>query len=139
MASETVPVDYPLLSGAQAHPSEDGRALLIEGATFDKEVLRFALALPDVRNLIGFLLSSLDKMGRQSPDIADAIRQRESAAVPVPISSFSIADTDGGEDALVFVGIGPTELVFSMPATAVDPIGRALLTTSAKPTSSGPI
>jgi hypothetical protein len=136
MARET---QFPLLSGAQAHPSEDGQALLIEGVTFDREVLRFALALPDVGNLIGFLLSSLGKMARPSPAATEAIRQRAAAREPVPISSFSVADVEGGGAALVFVGVGPTELVFSLPAAAFDPIGRAMLVAGAKPSSSGPL
>ena len=139
MASETVATDFPLLSGAQAHPSEDGQALLIEGVTFDHEVLRFALALPDVGNLIGFLLASLGKMARQSPEATEISRQRAAAREPVPISSFTVADIENGGDALVFVGVGPTELVFSLPAAAFDPIGRAMLTAGAKPSAAGPL
>ena len=45
MDQDTAQIDYPVLNHASAQVTEDGRALLVECATFGNEVVRFALAL----------------------------------------------------------------------------------------------
>ena len=138
MAEDRVREEYPLLRHAQAQLSSDGLALLIDGLAFDQTVVRFAVGLPDVRNLIGYLLSTLAKLDRQDPAVAKLLEEYATPTEPVPISSFSVSDGETGADALVLVGVGPTELTFLLPTAAFDPIGRAMLTASAKPLPSGP-
>ena len=138
MASETVRLEYPLLGEARAQLSDDGQALLIDGTAFDDTVVRFAVGLSDVRNLVAFLVTTLAKLDRQNPAVAALMQRHAMPAEPVSISSFSVSEGAGADDALMVVGVGPIELVFSLPSTAFDPIGRALLTASAKPRPSGP-
>ena len=137
MDNGTTRSDFPVLSYANAQVSEDGDALLVEAPTFEGGVVRFALALPDVRNLVNFLLTTMSGLGRSNPGLADWLRRNALPTEPIPISSFSVSDPEAGSDALVVIGIGPTELAFSLPAAAFDPIGRAMLTASARPSPSG--
>jgi hypothetical protein len=138
MDPDPIEVEYPVLSHANARLSEDGQALLVEAPTFSDETVRFALTLPDVRNLIGFLLTALAGISRDNPQLAAVMRQHGEPAAPIAISSFCVSDTALGSEAMVVIGVGPTELAFSLPLTAFDPIGRAMLTASARPAAAGP-
>ena len=50
---------FPLELQVQGGPSPDGRSLLVEAATVEGEMLRFAVALADIQHLVAFLLMSL--------------------------------------------------------------------------------
>jgi hypothetical protein len=123
-------VRYPLVRHAQGGPAPDNNALLVEAATADGEPVRFALSLSDVQHFVAFLLISVGKIGvirdDQVPD--GPIGQ----CPPVPATSIAIGQPEGDEGYLG-IAVGEAELVFSIPLSAFDELGRALLTLSAKP------
>jgi hypothetical protein len=53
---------FPLVLQVQGGASPDGGSLLVEAATVEGEMLRFAVALTDVQHFVAFLLVSAGKM-----------------------------------------------------------------------------
>ena len=53
---------FPLMLQVQGGASPDGGSLLVEAATVDGEMLRFAVALTDIQHLVAFLLVSAGKV-----------------------------------------------------------------------------
>ena len=49
---------FPLVLQVQGGASPDGGSLLVEAATGDGEMLRFAVALTDFKQFVAFLLGS---------------------------------------------------------------------------------
>ena len=49
---------FPLVLQGQSGASPDGGSLLVEAATVEGEMLRFAVALTDVQQFVAFLLVS---------------------------------------------------------------------------------
>ena len=128
--NETV---FPVVCNAQGGPSPDGKALLVEGLTAEGGVVRFALALGDVQHFIAFLLMSVGKISATRPDggasLLDAANCR-----PIPATSIAIGEPQGDEG-YISVAVGRAELVFAIPASFFDPIGRTMLTASTQPGS----
>jgi hypothetical protein len=123
---------YPLMRFAQGGPAPDGKALLVEGATADGEPVRFALSLTDVQHFVAFLLISVGKLSvaqdDQTPSADDTVGQ----SPPVPATSIAIGQPEG-EEGYLGIAVGQAELVFSVPLSVFDELGRTLLTISAKP------
>jgi hypothetical protein len=123
---------YPLMRFAQGGPTPDGKALLVEGATADGEPVRFALSLTDVQHFVAFLLISVGKLSvaqdDQTPSADDTVGQ----SPPVPATSIAIGQPEG-EEGYLGIAVGQAELVFSVPLSVFDELGRTLLTISAKP------
>jgi hypothetical protein len=121
---------YPLMRFAQGGPAPDGKALLVEGATADGEPVRFALSLTDVQHFVAFLLISVGKLSIaldvQGPSADDTVGQ----SPPVPATSIAIGQPEG-EEGYLGIAVGQAELVFSVPLSVFDELGRTLLTVSA--------
>lgn len=101
----------------------DGKALLVEGATADGEPVRFALSLTDVQHFVAFLLISVGKL---------SVAQDDYGRTAMPATSIAIGQPEG-EEGYLGIAVGQAELVFSVPLSVFDELGRTLLTISAKP------
>jgi len=122
---------YPLVRHAQGGPAPDGKALLVEASILDGEPIRFAISLTDVQHFVAFLLIAVGKIGAMRNDEAPPANE-VGQTPPVPVTSIAVGEPEGDEGYLG-IAVGPAELVFSVPASAFDELGRALLTISAKP------
>ena len=115
----------------QGGASPDGGSLLVEAATVDGEILRFAVALTDIQHLVAFLLVSAGKvtatqgLAATSPDSAAVM------SLPIPVTAIDVGEPVGNEGYLG-ISVGRAELVFSVPMSAFDPLGRTMLTLSAQ-------
>jgi len=121
---------YPLVRQAQGGPTPDGTALLVEAATAEGKPVRFAISLTDVQHFVAFLLISTGAVGAMQEDAASSDNVGQSP--PVPVTSIAVGEPDGNEGYLG-IAVGRAELVFSLPVSAFDELGRALLTISARP------
>lgn len=124
--------EFPLVRDAKGGPSPDGRALLVEAETAEGGVLRFAVTMTDVQHIVAFLLITAGKIsarqGFQRPSPDDAIP----AGSPIPATSISIGESTGDEGYLG-IAVGEAELVFSVPISVFDRLGRTLLTIGVRP------
>jgi hypothetical protein len=123
---------YPLMRFAQGGPAPDGKALLVEGATADGEPVRFALSLTDVQHFVAFLLISVGRLSVAQDDQGPSADDTVGQSPPVPATSIAIGQPEG-EEGYLGIAVGQAELVFSVPLSVFDELGRALLTISAKP------
>jgi hypothetical protein len=123
---------YPLMRFAQGGPAPDGKALLVEGATADGEPVRFALSLTDVQHFVAFLLISVGKLSVAQDDQDRTVDAPVGQSPPVPATSIAIGEPEG-EEGYLGIAVGQAELVFSVPLSVFDELGRTLLTISAKP------
>jgi hypothetical protein len=123
---------YPLVRSAQGGPAPDGKALLVEGATADGQPVRFALSLTDVQHFVAFLLISVGKLSVAQDDQDRTVDDTVGQSPPVPATSIAIGEPEG-EEGYLGIAVGQAELVFSVPLSVFDELGRTLLTISAKP------
>jgi hypothetical protein len=123
---------YPLVRSAQGGPAPDGKALLVEGATADGEPVRFALSLTDVQHFVAFLLISVGRMSIARDDDGPTTDDSVGQSPPVPATSIAIGQPEG-EEGYLGIAVGQAELVFSLPLSVFDELGRTLLTVSARP------
>jgi hypothetical protein len=123
---------YPLMRFAQGGPAPDGKALLVEGATADGEPVRFALSLTDVQHFVAFFLISVGRLSVAQDDRAPSADDTVGQSPPVPATSIAIGQPEG-EESYLGIAVGQAELVFSVPLSVFDELGRTLLTISAKP------
>jgi hypothetical protein len=123
---------YPLVRYAQGGPAPDGKALLVEGATAEDEPVRFALSVGDVQDFVAFLLISLGQIGVMRGDPAPTSDQAIVQSPAVPATSIAVGEPAGNEGYLG-IAVGRAELIFSMPLSAFEELGRTMLTISAKP------
>jgi hypothetical protein len=125
------PAVFPLVRHVQSAPAPDGKAMLVEVATVDEGLVRFAIPLADVQHLVAFLLISAGRIsalrGDQAPT-SDEVGQ----SPPIPATSIAVGEPAGAEGYLG-IAVGPAELVFSIPISAFDELGRTLLAISAEP------
>jgi len=124
-------VTYPLVRHAQGGPAPDGKALLVEAATPDGEPVRFAISLTDVQHFVAFLLISVGRINAMQDDQAPTSGDI-GQTLPVPVTSIAVGEPEGNEGYLG-IAVGQAELIFSVPMSAFDELGRTLLTMSAKP------
>jgi hypothetical protein len=115
----------------QGGPSPDGRSLLIEAATVEGEMLRFAVALSDIQHFVAFLLVSAGKVTATQGLATSALSPAGSMSLPIPVTAIDIGEPVGNEGYLG-ISVGQAELVFSVPMSAFDPLGRTMLTLSAQ-------
>jgi hypothetical protein len=85
---------FPLVLQVQGGASPDGGSLLVEAATVEGEMLRFALALTDVQHFVAFLLLSAGKMTATqglgaSPNPAAAM------SLPIPVTAIDVGEPVG--------------------------------------------
>jgi hypothetical protein len=114
---------FPIVATAQGAVSEDGRAVLIRIETVEYGMVGFALKLRDVHDFVTFLL-------RLVPPADGSDSAEERAYQPIPISGISAGELEDGNGCLG-VTIGGRDLVFEMPLSAINEIGRTLMTASA--------
>jgi hypothetical protein len=122
---------FPLVLQVQGGPSPDGRSLLVEAATVEGEMLRFAMALTDVQHLVAFLLVSAGKVSAGQGLAASSANPTASMSLPIPVTAIDIGEPVGNEGYLG-ISVGQADLVFSVPMSAFDPLGRTMLTLSAQ-------
>jgi hypothetical protein len=79
---------FPIIHTLQGGPSKDGNMLVVEAATFDDKVLRFAIPIDNVQHVIAFLLIWVGKISAQEnrPETDD--RERP-GSLPIPATSIS--------------------------------------------------
>jgi len=121
---------FPLVLQVQGGPSPDGRSLLVEAATVEGEMLRFAVALTDVQHFVAFLLVSAGKATAMQ-GLAAAPNPVAPMSLPIPVTAIDVGEPVGNEGYLG-ISVGRAELVFSVPMSAFDPLGRTMLTLSAQ-------
>ena len=122
---------FPLVLQVQGGPSPDGRAMLVEAATVEGEMLRFAVALTDIQHLVAFLLVSAGKVSAAQGLAASSANPAASMNLPIPVTAIDLGEPVGNEGYLG-ISVGQAELVFSVPMSAFDPLGRTMLTLSAR-------
>jgi hypothetical protein len=123
---------YPLVRSAQGGPAPDGKALRVEGATAEGEPVRFALSLADVQHFVAFLLISVGRMSIARGDDGSTTDDSVGQSPQVPATSIAIGQPEG-EEGYLGIAVGQAELVFSLPLSVFDELGRTLLTVSARP------
>ena len=122
---------FPLVRVVQSAPSPDGKALLVEVGSADDKLVRFAIPLTDVQHFVAFLLISAGRitaMENEHVPTSEAVGQ----SPPVPVTSIAVGEP-AGEEGYLGIAVGPAELVFSIPISAFDELGRTLLAISADP------
>jgi hypothetical protein len=122
---------FPLVRYAQGGPAPDGSTLLVEGATAEGESVRFALSLVDVQHFVAFLLISVGQMGVMRGDQAPTPDEAIVQSPAVRATSIAVGQPAGNQGYLG-IAVGRAELIFSMPLSAFEELGRTLLTMSAK-------
>jgi hypothetical protein len=120
---------FPLVLQVQGGASPDGGSLLVEAATVEGEMLRFAVALTDVQHFVAFLLVSAGKMTATQGLAASP--NPAAMSLPIPVTAIDVGEPVGNEGYLG-ISVGWAELVFSVPMSAFDPLGRTMLTLSAQ-------
>ena len=127
---------FPRLCGADGQLSGDGGALLVEATASGGDVVRFSIDLADVQHLVSYLLVWASRLGGRAGAGTNAGEEAQIFSHPIPASSVAMGKSDG-EEGYLAISVGPAELLFSMPISAFDRIGRNLLTASARPTGTG--
>jgi hypothetical protein len=120
---------FPIIRTLQGGPSEDGNMLLVEAATFEDKVLRFAIPIDNVQHVIAFLLIWVGKISAAQEN------RPKTGSLPIPATSISIGEPHGDEGYLG-ISVGRAELMFSVPASALVSVGQTLLLAGAMSSSS---
>ena len=126
---------FPVVRLAQGGPSPDGESLLVEAMSPQGGMLRFAILLSDIQGFVSFLLISAGKISRQqNAEASEAAEMRPAGlrGVPIPVTSIAIAEPIGDEG-YVEIGVGRTELTFSVPVSAFVPLARTMLMVGGHP------
>jgi hypothetical protein len=124
---------FSIIHTLQGGPSEDGNMLLVEAATFDEKLLRFAIPIDNVQYFIAFLLIWVGKIGAAQENRSEA-DDTEDVSLPIPATSISIGEPNGNEGYLG-ISVGRAELTFSVPASALLSVGKTLLLAGAMSSS----
>lgn len=130
--------EYPVIRDAQGGPSEDGYALLVEASTAEGVPVRFAVPLSEMHHFVSFLLVSVGKISafqtlHRLPDPATTT----GPCRPIPATSIAIGEPEHGEGYLG-ISVGRAELLFSMPISAFEPVGRSMLLAGVRPSDKRP-
>jgi hypothetical protein len=78
------------------------------------------------------LLISVGKLSVAQDDQDRTVDDTVGQSPPVPATSIAIGEPEG-EEGYLGIAVGQAELVFSVPLSVFDELGRTLLTISAKP------
>jgi hypothetical protein len=131
--SNDTPV-FPIIHTLQGGPSEDGNIMLVEAATFDDKVLRFAVPIDNVQHFIAFLLIWVGKISAAQESHAKMDGTEGVGSLPIPATSISIGEPHGNEGYLG-ISVGRAELVFSVPTSTFSSVGQTLLMAGTRPSS----
>ena len=125
---------FPIVYSFDGAASADGTALLVEATGFDGSVMRFAIPIDNVKHFIAFLLVWIGTISatRENGDDAEVAG---GSTLPIPATSIAIGEPSG-EEGYIGIAVGRVELVFSLPLSALAPIGRTLLMAATGPQSS---
>jgi hypothetical protein len=123
---------FPLVRHAQGGPSPDGDSLLVEVETGEEGTLRFAIPLADVQHFVAFLLVSVGKISATQGLEASSSDIAAPGTCPIPVTSIAIGEP-AGDEGYLGIAVGQAELLFALPTSAFDPLGRTMLTVSAQP------
>ena len=123
---------FPIIHSLEGGPSADGVAMLVEATAFDGSVLRFAIPVDNIKHFVAFLLVWAGEIGEGQSDIDHAEGSETCNTLPIPATSFSIGEPDGDKGYLG-ISVGRAELVFSLPVSALKPLGQSLLLAGTSP------
>jgi hypothetical protein len=132
--SDTNAPVFSIIHTLQGGPSEDGNALLVEAATFDDKLVRFAIPIDNVQHFIAFLLIWVGKISAAQDSQVKTDGMEGAVSLPIPATSISIGEPHGDEGYLG-ISVGRAELMFSVPASALVSVGQTLLLAGAMPGS----
>jgi hypothetical protein len=123
---------FPIVYSFDGAASADGTALLVEATGFDGSVMRFAIPIDNVKHFIAFLLVWIGTISATHGDDAEVAG---ASTLPIPATSIAIGEPSG-EEGYIGIAVGRAELDFSLPLSALAPIGRTLLMAATGPQSS---
>jgi hypothetical protein len=116
---------FPVIYSFEGNPSDDSSAFLVEGTGFDGSIVRFAIPLDNIQHFVAFLLVWAGTISAGHPN-----RERDDSQnhgrIPIPATSIAIGQPSGNE-AYIGLSVGCAELVFSLPASALVPVGQTLM------------
>jgi hypothetical protein len=117
---------FPVMYSFEGHPSEDGSFFLIEGTAFDGAVVRLGIPVDNIQHFIAFLLTWVGTISRARPGDAPVGESESNGCIPIPATSIAIGNPQGDE-AYIGISVGRAELVFSLPASALTPVGQSII------------
>jgi hypothetical protein len=117
---------FPVMYSFEGHPSEDGSFFLIEGTAFDGAVVRLGIPVDNIQHFIAFLLTWVGTISSAQPGNAPVGELEGNGCIPIPATSIAIGQPKGDE-AYIGISVGRAELVFSLPAAALTPVGQSLM------------
>jgi hypothetical protein len=116
---------FPIIYSCEGHPSGGGSVFLIEGTAFDGTVVRLAIPLDNIQHFIAFLLTWVGTISSEHSGDTPLGESEIKGRIPVRATSIGIGPTKG-DDAYIGISVGRAELIFSLPASALTPIGETL-------------
>ena len=117
---------FPVIYSFEGHPSEDGSFFLIEGTAFDGTVVRLGIPVDNIQHFIAFLLSWVGTISSAHAGDAPIGESEGNGCIPIPATSIGIGHAQG-DQAYIGISVGRAELVFSLPASALTPVGHSLI------------
>jgi hypothetical protein len=117
---------FPVIYSFEGQPSDDSSMFLVEATAFDGSVVRFAIPLDNIQHFVAFLLvwSRATSSGGPSGDQVE--RSDNERLIPIPATSIAIGQPQGKE-AFLGIAVGRAELLFSLPASSLRPVGQTLM------------
>jgi hypothetical protein len=117
---------FPIVYSFDGRPSEDGSAFLVEAIAFEGSVARFAIPVDNIQHFIAFLLIWVRELsgGHSSGTHADG--SESDGCIPIPATSIAIGQPSG-DQVYIAISVGRAELVFSLPASSLGPVGQSLM------------
>jgi len=116
---------FTIVRSLEGGPSDDGAALLVEATGFDGSVVRFAIPLDNIQHVVAFLLIWAGTMSAGAPGIDPASKVAQNS-LPIPATAVSVGEPQGKEGYLG-ISVGRAELIFSVPLSALGPLGQSLM------------
>jgi hypothetical protein len=116
---------FPIVCAFDGGPSPDGMSLFVEATTIDGRVLRFAIPVDNVKHVITFLLAWTGAISAGLPE-ADGANRIGVGIPPIPATAIAIGEPSAGEG-YIGISVGRAELLFSLPVSALGPLGQTLL------------
>jgi hypothetical protein len=75
---------FPPVYSFEGRPSQDGSALLVEGTSFDGDIVRFAMPVDNIQHFIAFLLIWVGSISAHCPSGSDVESTEGSGRIPIP-------------------------------------------------------
>ncbi|HVY56668.1 MAG TPA: hypothetical protein VHA77_02335 [Xanthobacteraceae bacterium] len=118
--------DVPLIYGFDGSPSADGEMLVVKATAFDGRIIRFAIPIDNVKHFIAFLLAWVGSLSADDAAGKDDDAPVGAGIIPIPVTSIAIGEPTSTEG-YIGISVGRAELVFSVPLSSFEPLGRTLL------------